>query len=250
MTAKNLLLVYNKPRQIMPPQSTPTPPYQYQPPQAQPQPVAPIQPEQKQHKYHKEEVKNIFYTVLLFILAPVFALLMIMFVFQSYVVDGSSMEPTLQNGNRVFILKLPKSFANLRGMDYIPSRGEIIVFKKPSDPSVQLIKRVIGLPGDRVIVKDNKITIYNNQHPEGFNPDSGTVYENVLDPAAGSVDINVGAGELFVSGDNRSPGGSLDSRSGLGLVPIQNIVGRLWVRYYPLGEFKAFSLLKPNLLFY
>jgi signal peptidase I len=234
----------------MPPQSTPTPPFKYQPPQAQPQPVAPVQPELKQHKYHKEEVKNIFYTILLFILAPIFALLMIMFVFQSYVVDGSSMEPTLQNGNRVFILKLPKSLANLRGKEYIPSRGEIIVFKKPSDPSVQLIKRVIGLPGDRVVVKDNKITIYNSQHPEGFNPDAGTAYENILDPAAGSVDINVGAGELFVSGDNRLPGGSLDSRSGLGLVPIQNIVGRLWVRYYPLGEFKAFSLLRPGLLSY
>lgn len=235
----------------MPPQSPHNLPGNYRPTAAAPPPASPVQaaPE-KPAGYHKEEMKNIFYTVLLFILAPVFALLMIMFVFQSYVVDGSSMQPTLENGNRVFILKLPKTFANIRGKVFIPTRNEIIVFKKPSDPEVQLIKRVIGLPGDRVVVNDNKITIYNSQHPEGINPDLGTSYEKILDATTGNVDINIGAGELFVAGDNRSPGGSLDSRSGLGLVPVQNIIGRLWIRYFPLGEFTIFSCLKSDLLSY
>jgi len=232
---------------VMPPSTTPQPPIQNSPTSNPYVPPVANEPK-KHHKYHKEEIKNLFFTVLLFIFAPVFALLMILFVFQSYVVDGSSMQPTLENGNRVFILKLPKSIANLRGKEYIPSRHEVIVFKKPSDPSVQLIKRVIGLPGDRVVVNDNKITIYNNEHPEGFNPDAGTSYGNVIDPTVGNVDITVGVNELFVCGDNRSPGGSLDSRSGLGLVPVQNIVGRLWVRYYPLSELKVFSLLKSSLL--
>lgn len=192
----------------------------------------------------KEGIKNIIYTVLLFVFAPLFALFMIMFIFQSYVVDGSSMEPTLQNGNRVFILKLPKTLSTIRSKEYIPARGEVIVFKKPSDPSVQLIKRVIGLPGDHVVVKNNKITIYNNEHPNGFNPDSGGFYvSSQLDPTVGEVDINVGQNELFVVGDNRSPGGSLDSRTGLGLVPTPNIIGRLWVRYFPLNEFKFFAFL-------
>jgi signal peptidase I len=240
---------YNKPRHFMPPQSTPTPPYQ--PNQHQPQPPVQFQPDKKRpHKYHNDEIKNIFYTVLLLVLAPIFALLMIMFVFQSYVVDGSSMQPTLENGNRVFILKLPKTIANAKGKEFVPARNEIIVFKKPSDPSVQLIKRVIGLPGDHVVVNNNALMIYDKQHPRGFNPDAGTSYEKILDPTTGNVDINVGAGELFVAGDNRSPGGSLDSRSGLGLVPVQNIVGRLWIRYYPLGKFNTFSLLKFGPLFY
>lgn len=178
---------------------------------------------------------------MLFILAPLFALVMIMFVFQSYVVDGSSMTPTLQNGNRVFILKLPKTVSNLQGKEFIPSRHEIIVFKKPSDPDTQLIKRVIGLPGDRVVVQDGKITVYNADYPGGFNPDADTSYGPTLAETTGNVDVVVGDNELFVCGDNRSPGGSLDSRSGLGLVPVQNIVGRLWIRYFPFDEFKVFA---------
>ena len=221
----------------MPPQTTPTP--------IQPQTPVITPPEDSSRYKKKDEIKNIIYTILLFVMAPLFALFMILFVFQSYVVDGSSMEPTLQNGNRVFILKLPKSIDNLRGKEYIPSRNEVIVFKKPSDADTQLIKRVIGLPGDRVVVNDGKITIYNADHPEGFDPSAGTQYGPTLEATGGNVDIVVGDNELFVCGDNRSPGGSLDSRTGLGLVPTSNIVGRLWVRYWPLSEFKVFAFTTP-----
>jgi signal peptidase I len=153
------------------------------------------------------------------------------------------MEPTLQNGNRVFILKLPKSLKNLQDEKFIPARHEVIVFKKPSQPDMQLIKRVIGLPGDRVVVKDDHITIFNSEHPEGFDPDDNTEYGDKLAPTVGNVDITVGDNELFVCGDNRAPGGSLDSRSGIGLVPVENIVGRLWIRYFPLSEFKIYAVL-------
>jgi len=219
----------------MPPQSPITPP----PVAPQPLPPQPAVPP----KNNKEGVKNAIYTIMLFILAPLFALMMILFVFQSYVVDGSSMEPTLQNGNRVFILKLPKTIANIQGKEYIPSRHEIIVFKKPSEPDTQLIKRVIGLPGDRVVVQDGKITIYNADHPEGFDPDAGTDYGDTLESTSGYADVTVGENEVFVCGDNRAPGGSLDSRTGLGLVPVQNIVGRLWIRYFPFNEFKVYAVL-------
>jgi signal peptidase I len=220
-------------------------PNPYGPPQANYSP--PVNP-QISDNHRMDDFKNIIYTILLFIFAPLFALTMIMFVFQSYVVDGSSMEPNLQNGNRVFILKLPKTANSLRGKQYVPSRHEVIVFKKPSDPSVQLIKRVIGLPGDRVVVKDNHITVYNAANPNGFDPDQGQPYSIDLDPTIGNVDVTVGENELFVCGDNRAPGGSLDSRNNLGLVPTQNIIGRLWIRYYPLSEFKYFSFLKSALL--
>jgi signal peptidase I len=211
-------------------------------PESTPQPTIEVPtPTHHRQQKAKDDIKNVIYTVLLFILAPLFALFMIMFVFQSYVVDGSSMMPTLQNGNRVFILKLPKTVANLQGQDFIPTRHEIIVFKKPSEPDTQLIKRVIGLPGDRVVVQNSHITIYNADHPGGFNPDDNTTYGPTLEPTTGNVDIIVGDNELFVCGDNRSPGGSLDSRSGLGLVPVQNIVGRLWIRYFPFDEFKVFA---------
>jgi signal peptidase I len=237
MWVKFHLLLYNLTKKIMPPQQPYTPPPHITPPP--PSGTPPITGNAPDYK--KEEKKNIIYTILLFILAPVFALLMIIFVFQSYVVDGSSMEPTLQNGDRIFILKLPKTVANFSGDDFIPPRGEIIVFKKPSDPNVQLIKRVIGLPGERVVVKNGQITVYNSQNPDGFNPDEGTDYGDALAAAEGNVDIRVGEGELFVSGDNREPGGSLDSRTGLGLVPAENIVGRLWIRYFPISNFDVFA---------
>ena len=200
----------------------------------------------KKSKNNKDDIKNIVYTISLFVLAPLFALFMIIFIFQSYVVDGSSMEPTLQNGNRVFILKLPKTLSSLQHKPYIPKQHEIIVFKKPTEPDVQLIKRVIGLPGDHVIVNDGHITIYNSEHPDGYNPDDNTDYGSTLASTTGSVDITVGPNELFVSGDNRGPGGSLDSRTGLGLVPVENIVGRLWVRYFPLNEIKVFGVLPSS----
>jgi signal peptidase I len=216
--------------------------HQHQP-LPKPQPLTPYNDSTERFN-RTEGIKNVVYTVLLFVLAPLFALFMIMFCFQSYVVDGSSMEPTLQNGNRVFILKLPKTWAKIRSNQYIPARYEVVVFKKPTDPNVQLIKRVIGLPGDRVVVKDNLITIYNNENPDGFNPDANASYATSSKDADGNVDLVVGENMLFVCGDNRNVGGSLDSRNSLGLVPAQNIVGRLWIRYYPLGDFKYFSALE------
>lgn len=207
----------------------------------QPNQTPPTVYQQPTEPAKENDPKSLIYTILLFILAPLFALLMILFVFQSYVVDGSSMTPTLQNGNRVFILKLPKTISRLQGKEFIPSRHEIIVFKKPGEPDTQLIKRVIGLPGDRVVVKDNHVTVYNAANPNGFDPDANTNYGDNLQPTSGSIDTYVGENELFVMGDNRSPGGSLDSHSGLGLVPVQNIVGRLWIRYFPLNEFTVYA---------
>ena len=213
-------------------------------------------PQQEQHhtdsrpkKHKKEEIKNTIFTIALFILAPLFAVLMIVFVFQSYVVDGSSMEPTLQNGNRVFILKLPKTVASIQDKKYIPARNEVIVFKKQNDMSTQLIKRVIGLPGDRVVLKDGTVTVYNVDNPNGFNPDAGTDHESTLEPIdtnGKTIVTSVGNNELFVLGDNRGPGGSLDSHSGLGLVPVDNIVGRLWIRYYPFSEFQIFATMSAT----
>lgn len=203
-------------------------------------------PKPKDPKRKKDDVKSFFYTILLFVIAISAAFIMIVFVFQSYIVDGSSMEPTLQNGNRVFVLKLPKTIANLQGKKFTPARGEIIIFKKPTTEETQLIKRVIGVPGDRVTLQNGELKIYNAEHPQGFNPDQGTEYGKTLQPIdfqnGDIIDVQVKEGQLFVMGDNRTAGGSFDSHTGLGLVPVDNIVGRLWVRYYPLSEFKVFAV--------
>jgi signal peptidase I len=178
-------------------------------------------------------------TLFLFIGAFVTALLINGFVFQSYEVDGQSMEPTLQNNDRLIIYKLQRSISYITRKTYVPNRGDVVVFHKPNGSSDQLIKRVIGLPGDRVVVKNNEITIYNAENPEGFNPDDAP-YGLELPETAGNVDVTVGEDEVFVCGDNRIPGASLDSRSVLGNVPAKLIVGKLVLRYLPAGNYKVF----------
>lgn len=177
------------------------------------------------------------------IAAPLIALFLIAFVFQSYEVDGPSMENTLQNGDRLVVLKIGKSVASIRGQDYIPDRGSIIVFHKADGTTInggnrQLVKRVIGLPGERVRVSNGSVTVYNDEFENGFNPDSGTEYETNIDGRTpGNVDLTVQEGEVFVLGDNRN--NSSDSRA-FGTVPSNEIVGELALRIYPFSNFDAF----------
>lgn len=187
--------------------------------------------------------RGVFSTMAIFIAAPVVALLLTAFVFQSYEVDGPSMETTLQNQDRLLVLKVPRSWARLTGKPYTPERGEIVIFVKRGLSELdgdekQLIKRVIGVPGDRVVVRDGRYTVYNSEHPDGFNPDENQPYtNNIASFTRGTVDITVAGGEVFVSGDNRI--NSYDSRD-FGTVPDEDLVGRLLVRIFPLNKFESF----------
>lgn len=162
-----------------------------------------------------------------------------MFVFQSYKVFGSSMYPTLHDGDRLIISKIARTGSKITKNTFEPKRGAVIVFIDPIQPDMQLIKRVIGLPGERVVVADQKITVYNNESPNGFNPDDAE-YGKVLPPTSGNIDITVPEGHLFVSGDNREGSNSLDSRNELGTVPEENIVGTLAVRVFPFNSAQFF----------
>lgn len=170
--------------------------------------------------------------------AVVLAAIINSFVFQSYQVFGMSMSDTLHEGDRLIISKVSKSISNITG-EYVPARGDIIVFKSPISPDIQLIKRVIALPGERVTVKAGKITVYNDEFPSGFNPDDS--YSDLLpDEKTGDIETVVSDDEIFVSGDNRVTGASLDSRNELGNVPIENIVGELVLRVFPLDQASFF----------
>jgi signal peptidase I len=128
---------------------------------------------------------------------------------------------------------------------YVPNRGDIVVFTESGlaaygqTNTKQLIKRVIGLPGDRVVVKNGEITIYNKAHPEGFDPDTTLPYGKIhpLPYTAGNIDITLGRNQIFVCGDNRTD--SLDSRI-FGPVNVNSIIGKLVLRIYPFSNFKAF----------
>lgn len=183
-------------------------------------------------------------TIAILIAAPLIAVLLTAFVFQSYEVDGPSMETTLQNRDRLIVWKMPRTLSRITKHEYVPARGDVIVFVKHgvyeqgSGAEKQLIKRVIGVPGDRVVVADGYITIYNDIHPDGFNPDAGQEFtDNITKPTTGNVDITVGDNEVFVSGDNRT--NSLDSRS-FGTVASNDIVGKMVLRIFPLNSFESF----------
>lgn len=168
---------------------------------------------------------------------------LISFVFQSYQVDGPSMQTTLQNSDHLVVWKVPRTLARITGHAYVPNRGDIIVFNEPGladygqGSNKQLIKRVIGLPGDRVVVKDGSITIYNKQHPNGFDPDKTMPYGKVIPTTSGNIDITLGSNQIFVCGDNRPD--SLDSRV-FGPVDVNNVVGKLVIRVLPLNDARVF----------
>lgn len=187
--------------------------------------------------------KDLLSTIGILITALVVALLMITFVFRSYQVDGPSMESTLQNADKLIIWKVPRTWAYITHHAYIPGRGDIIVFNESGlsqfgqTDSKQLIKRVIGLPGERLVLDKGVYTIYNQQHPQGFNPDKTLPYGKVINLTSGNIDITLGKDQLFVSGDNRPD--SLDSRA-FGPINASQIVGKLVLRVLPLTSAKAF----------
>jgi signal peptidase I len=188
-------------------------------------------------------VRELFSTIGILVTALVVALLMIGFVFRSYQVDGPSMENTLQNSDKLIIWKVPRTIASITNHPYIPNRGDVIVFTESGlsqfgqTDSKQLIKRVIGLPGDRVVVSNGAYTIYNKQNPKGFNPDKTLPYGKNIPATSGDIDVTLGANQLFVSGDNRPD--SLDSRA-FGPITADQIVGKLVLRVYPLNKAQAF----------
>lgn len=175
--------------------------------------------------------------------AILIAITIALFAFQSYRVDGESMVNTLRNNDRLIINKLPRTLARLTGNTYIPHRGDIIVFNERNQfgqefaQSKQLIKRVVGLPADRVVVKNGQITIYNSAKPDGFNPDSNRDWQLSGSVTSGNLDVVLGARQIFVCGDNRS--NSLDSRS-FGPIDTDQIIGKLMFRFLPLGSSKNF----------
>ncbi|MBA3757577.1 signal peptidase I [Candidatus Saccharibacteria bacterium] len=187
--------------------------------------------------------RSITSTLLLFLLAPVIALAIAAFVVQSYQVDGESMETTLQHQDRLIVNKLSRTWARITNNDYIPRRGEIIIFNQPSSNDSnfaqdrQLIKRVIALPGERIVIRDGKITIYNEQSPAGFNPDDSSSYKLSERYTSENVDQTIPDGEVFVCGDNRQ--NSEDSRW-FGPVPSELIVGKLVLRILPFDKLKTY----------
>jgi signal peptidase I len=152
------------------------------------------------------------------------------FLIQPFYVKGASMEPTFEDREYLIIDEISFRFR-------VAERGEVVVFRYPNDPRQYFIKRVIGLPGETVTVKDNQVTISSPDNPEGFIL-SETDYLPAEKRTAGDKSLTLEDDEYYVMGDNR--GASLDSRT-FGPLPERHIVGRVWIRGWPLDRVTLFD---------
>ena len=125
-----------------------------------------------------------------------------------------------------------------------PQRGEVIVFRFPLQPSQFFIKRVVGLPGERVRIVDGQVIIQSEEYPQGVVLDEAD-YLSETSRTGGQTDLQLGAGEYFVLGDNRPA--SSDSRS-WGALDETEVIGRVWIRAWPVGRFGVFDFEVPGFL--
>lgn len=191
-------------------------------------------------------MKDIF-SLLIFIICVVIGTLLInTFVFRSYNVVGPSMETTMYTGDRLIVNRLPVTWSSIQGKQYVPERGQIIVFKNPrytlGIEDEFIVKRVIGLPGERVTLQDGHYVVYNEENPQGFNPDDENNGEPGS-PTSGTADEIVPEGEIFVSGDHRQGNFSFDSRNGdqgMGTIPLYDVIGPVGMRIFPFNKIRTF----------
>lgn len=169
------------------------------------------------------------------VIALVTVFLVRYFLIQPFYVKGSSMEPNFYEKDYLIIDEISYRFSQ-------PQRGDIVVFKlKNNEYNEYLIKRIIGLPGETVIIRDGKVTIKNAEHPEGF-----VLYESYLPKGTetlGDVIETVPDGNYFVLGDNR--GVSYDSRY-FGSIERSVIVGKTLLRGWPINKFGIIQMGRYN----
>lgn len=195
-------------------------------------------------KSAKNQYREIFNFIFFVIVVAIGGITLNTFVFRSFNVSGNSMQTTLENGDRLIVNRLPVTQANLQNKSYTPKRGEIIIFKNPNLVAGRtqdyVVKRVIGLAGDRVVLKDSQFTIYNDKNPDGFDPDENLELGENTTPINGDFDGTVPEGSIFVVGDNRIGSNSCDSRGCLGYIPLYNVIGPVSLRIWPLHHLAVY----------
>ncbi len=186
----------------------------------------------KEHKDH-ERVRSLVEWVAVVVGALVVALVVKTFLFQAFYIPSASMEPTLQKGDRVLVNKLSYDVHDV-------NRGDVVVFELPSqavgaDGIKDLIKRVIGLPGDTIESRDGIVYVNDRRLAEPYLP-AGTKTGDSANGNNPPIERQVvPEGKVFVMGDNR--GNSHDSRyADRGPIPIDSIVGRAFVLVWPPGK--------------
>lgn len=165
------------------------------------------------------------------------------FLIQPFVVCGQSMEPNFYGGEKGQTCEAKKGDYK----DYLiideftyrheaPKRGDVVVFRFPRDTSQFFIKRIIGLPGETIEVKNGKVEIYNSENPWGFVLKEPYLKEGEF--TRKDISMKIEPDNFFVMGDNRQE--SYDSRDWK-TVDKKYIIGKIWLRAWPLNRAQAFS---------
>jgi signal peptidase I len=180
-------------------------------------------------------LKNFFSFVLELVKIVVISLVIIIpvryFLIQPFYVKGASMEPNFYDREYLIIDEITYRFEK-------PKRGDIIVFRYPRNPQEYFIKRLIGLPGESIQIKDGEVIIYNAENPDGFVLKEDYLENGVKTYGLSDSKVELGANEFFVLGDNRNS--SKDSRS-FGPVNVSYITGRVLFRGWPFNRVKVFE---------
>ncbi len=151
------------------------------------------------------------------------------FLVQPFYVKGASMEPSFYDHEYLIIDEISYRFRE-------PQRGDIVVFRYPLDPNQFFIKRIIGLPGEKIRISGGQIMVFNKEDPQGTILDENIYLGQIF--TAGEKTINLNSDEYYLLGDNRTA--SLDSRI-FGPVKNKLIVGRVWLRGWPLTRLGSFD---------
>lgn len=172
----------------------------------------------------REVVETLLLAALIFFLVRLVVL--------NFRVDGGSMLPNLDDGEMLLVNRNAYQFVEFDGNQYYPFdppvRGDVIVFDPPINSEKPYIKRIIGLPGEEVSFADGQVLINGKPLEEDY------IQERTKCGGSDECDVVVPQGSIYVLGDNRT--NSSDSRV-FGPVPIQNIVGKAWLSYWPPDDF-------------
>lgn len=175
----------------------------------------------------KEKSPNLAIEVIkLVVTAVVLAVLIRHFVFNTTMVIGQSMEPTLHQNERMICLVFPNYFSD-------PERGDIVIIDAPDGSGKEYVKRVIGTPGDQVAIRSGEVYV------NGVRIEENYIHPGVETGTYQGDEWTLGPDEFFVMGDNRNEGMSIDSRY-FGPVEKKHIRSRAALRYYPFSKFTVF----------
>jgi len=154
------------------------------------------------------------------------------YLIQPFFVNGKSMEPNFYDGEYLIVDEFSYRFFGE------PSRGDVVVFRYPGNPSQFYIKRIIGLPNEKVVIENNQVIVYSDWHFEGTVLDESVYLAPEILTKSNGLTYELEDDEYFVLGDNRNV--SADSRF-WGELDEDLIIGRAWIRAWPFDRFSVFE---------